>query len=133
MESNSARQRIIYLLAVILCICIGLGIRKLGFIPEPIRNGSVGDAIWAMMIYFGWAVLLPRKPKTSRMIYSILFCYGIEVSQLYQAPWINEIRGTTLGGLILGFGFLWSDILAYTLGVSLAYTIDLKLLNLDED
>jgi len=41
----------------------------------------------------------------------------IEMSQLYQAEWINNIRHTTLGGLILGQGFLWSDIVAYTAGV----------------
>ena len=41
----------------------------------------------------------------------------IEISQLYQAEWINNIRHTTLGGLILGQGFLWSDMVAYTVGV----------------
>ncbi len=41
----------------------------------------------------------------------------VELSQLYHAPWIDSIRQTTLGGLILGFGFLWSDLACYALGV----------------
>ncbi len=47
---------------------------------------------------------------------SILTCFLIEFSQLYQAEWINEIRKTRLGGLILGFGFLWSDLVSYAVG-----------------
>lgn len=45
-----------------------------------------------------------------------MFFYGIELSQLYHALWIDAIRNTTLGGLIIGFGFLWSDLVCYTIG-----------------
>ncbi len=34
------------------------------------------------------------------------------------------IRQTTLGGLILGFGFLWSDLVCYALGVELGVLVD---------
>jgi hypothetical protein len=54
--------------------------------------------------------------KSSALL-SLLFCFMIEISQLYQAEWINDIRNTRLGGLILGQGFLWIDIVAYTAGV----------------
>ena len=50
---------------------------------------------------------------------ALVFCYLIEVSQLYQGEWLNQIRRTTLGGLILGYGFLWRDLLSYTVGVLL--------------
>ena len=55
---------------------------------------------------------------------ALAFCFVIELSQLYQAPWLNAIRQTTLGGLILGFGFLWSDLLGYCVGVFVAYLLD---------
>lgn len=32
-------------------------------------------------------------------------CFLIECSQLYHAPWIDDIRAVPLGGLILGYGF----------------------------
>ncbi len=44
--------------------------------------------------------------------------------QLYHAPWIDSIRQTTLGGLILGFGFLCSDLACYALGVLLGVLIE---------
>ncbi|MDO4536447.1 MAG: DUF2809 domain-containing protein, partial [Clostridium perfringens] len=45
-------------------------------------------------------------------------------SQIYHAPWIDSIRNTTLGGLVLGFGFLWSDILCYTIGIAIGVALD---------
>ena len=58
---------------------------------------------------------------------SLLVCYGIEVSQLYHAPWIDDLRRTRLGGLIVGFGFLWSDLVCYAVGVMLALLLELAL------
>jgi hypothetical protein len=46
------------------------------------------------------------------MTFSVL----IELSQLYDVPWIDSIRHTPLGGLVLGFGFFWSDFTCYALG-----------------
>ncbi len=52
------------------------------------------------------------------------FAVAIDLSQLYHAPWIDSIRQTTIGGLILGFGFLWSDLACYALGVGLGVAIE---------
>ncbi|MCY7330065.1 MAG: DUF2809 domain-containing protein [Saprospiraceae bacterium] len=41
------------------------------------------------------------------------------MGQLYHAPWMDGLRVTRLGGLILGFGCLWSDLGCYTLGAFL--------------
>ena len=46
----------------------------------------------------------------------MILSIAVELSQLYHAPWIDSIRQTTLGGLILGFGFLWSDLACYAVG-----------------
>jgi hypothetical protein len=86
-----------------------------------------GDALWAGMIYFGFRFLLPKAPLKTSVLYTLIFSYCIEISQLYQADWINAIRHTTLGGLVLGFGFLWSDLLMYTIGISLAFLLDVWL------
>ena len=47
-----------------------------------------------------------------------------EVGQLYHAPWIDSIRRTTLGGLILGFDFVWSDLACYAAGVGLGVAVE---------
>lgn len=62
------------------------------------------------------------------MIISLLICYGIEFSQMYQSIWINELRTTLFGRYVLGQGFLWTDILAYTAGVFLIFLIERMIL-----
>ena len=47
------------------------------------------------------------------------FLYGgnlIETLQLWHPPFLEALRATTLGGLVLGYGFLWSDLVCYTVG-----------------
>ena len=58
---------------------------------------------------------------------AMAFSVAVEISQLYHAPWIDSIRQTTLGGLILGFGFLWSDLACYAVEVGLGVMIDVAL------
>lgn len=48
----------------------------------------------------------------------------MEFSQLYQGDWINTIRDTSLGALILGKGFLGVDLIRYSIGIVIAYVID---------
>jgi len=78
---------------------------------------------WRVFIGVGF-VFRKTKTKTIALI-GISFCYLIELSQLYQANWINEIRRTTLGGLVLGYGFLWSDLVAYFIGISVGAAIEI--------
>ncbi|MDX8376640.1 MAG: DUF2809 domain-containing protein [Mariprofundales bacterium] len=58
-------------------------------------------------------------------ITAIVFAFTIEFSQLYHAPWIDQIRSTMIGGLILGFGFKISDLVCYTIGITLGVNISL--------
>jgi len=71
-------------------------------------------------------LVLPTQPTWSVAALAMAFSVLIEVSQLYHAPWIDSIRQTTMGGLILGFGFLWSDLACYALGVGLGVLIEIK-------
>ena len=91
-----------------------------------------GDAIWAGMIYFGFRFLFLDAPLKTSFLYTFLFTYFIEISQLYQADWLNAIRHTKLGGLVLGFGFLWSDLVMYFIGIALAFLLDMGLSKLME-
>ncbi|MES2316729.1 MAG: DUF2809 domain-containing protein [Pseudomonadota bacterium] len=43
----------------------------------------------------------------------------VEASQLWQPPWLNAIRATSIGHLVLGQGFQWGDVLVYTCGVAI--------------
>ena len=105
-------------------IVLGLASRKHGdILPEFISEYS-GDTLWAAMVYCGIRFLFPSLSILKTIVISLLFSYCIEISQLYQADWANTVRNTTLGALIFGHGFLWSDMICYTVGVSLSAVID---------
>ncbi len=115
------RNRLLYFFIIIALICTGLAARKWQIYLPDMINVYLGDAIWAAMIYFGIAFIFNRRSMSFIAMLSLTFCYCIEVSQFYHAPWIDAIRHTRIGALILGFAFLWSDILAYTLGISISF------------
>ncbi|WP_144611606.1 DUF2809 domain-containing protein [Bacillus cereus] len=114
---NTKRNRLLYALFTIVVIILGLYSRKFAFALPHLLNDYLGDALWALMIFTVFGFLFPKIETKKVAFISLLFCYGIEVSQLYHAEWIDSIRATTLGGLVLGYGFLWSDLVAYTIGV----------------
>ncbi|PFF09983.1 hypothetical protein CN315_05420 [Bacillus cereus] len=114
---NTKRNRLLYAMFTILVIILGLSSRKFAFALPALLNDYLGDALWALMIFIGFGFLFPKIETKKLAFISLMFCYGIEVSQLYHAEWIDSIRATILGGLVLGYGFLWSDLVAYTIGV----------------
>ncbi|MDZ4514425.1 ribosomal maturation YjgA family protein [Bacillus cereus] len=114
---NTKRNRVVYALFTIVVIILGLSSRKFAFALPHLLNGYLGDALWALMIFTGFGFLFPKTETKKLTFISLMFCYGIEASQLYHAEWIDSMRATTLGGLVLGYGFLWSDLVAYTIGV----------------
>ena len=111
---STTQKRLRYLLFTLITIGIGLLSRK-PFIPTLIYP-YLGDVLYTFMFYFIFAFLLPNEKPLKLAFFSIALCFLIEISQLYQADWINDIRNTRLGGLILGYGFRWSDLVCYSLG-----------------
>jgi len=108
------RNRIIYALFIIVIIGIGL-VSRADFIPKLIYP-YLGDVLYALMIYFIIGFLFPRFRSLKVALISIVICFIIELSQLFEPDWIIEIRRNKLGGLILGYGFLWSDLISYIIG-----------------
>lgn len=118
------RNRLLYLILTIIVIILGLLSRKIENLPEIISLYS-GDILWALMIFLIIAFIFNKKSTIFTITWAMIFSYSIEISQLYHEPWIDAIRNTTLGSLILGFGFLWSDLVCYTIGILIGMVIDI--------
>lgn len=121
----SRNLRKTYLISAVAVIFLGLASRKYGLYLPLFLAENAGDALWAMMVYFGFRFLLARKNVQISILLSLLFCFVIEFSQLYQAEWINQIRSTWLGALVLGKGFLTADLIRYTVGILIAAFFDI--------
>ena len=76
------------------------------------------------MIYVLTRIFFINKKALFIASTSLLLCYSIEFSQLYQAEWIIAVRKTLFGRYVLGHGFLWSDILGYGVGILVGCVVD---------
>ncbi len=97
---------------------VGLASRRFrAYLPTFVGEYS-GDTLWALMLFLVVSFVLANRPLLQRCGVSLALAFAVEVSQLYHAPWIDGIRRTTLGGLVLGFGFLWTDLVCYAVGIA---------------
>lgn len=113
-------------MATVVVLLLGLASRRF-FGEVPFVRAYVGDALWALMVFFGIALIGNQWPTRTVALAALLFSFGIEFSQLYHAPWIDNLRATRLGGLMLGFSFIWSDLLCYGVGVLTGLLVDKQL------
>jgi len=121
------RKRILYFGLVVFTIIIGLLSRDFTFIPL-----FIGDILWATMVYLIVRFLFISKKVKFIVLISLLFCYAIEFSQLYKAPWIDNLRHTLFGRLVLGETFLWGDLLSYTVGIGAGILIERLICHFDK-
>ena len=113
------KQRYKYATLILIIIITGLLSRQTNAVPT-----FTGDLLYATMMYFIVRFFLLKSKIKKITIISLCICFAIEFSQCYQATWINNIRATLPGRLILGQGFLWTDLLAYVSGVAIGSLID---------
>lgn len=58
---------------------------------------------------------------------ALVFSWSIEFLQLYHAPWIDSIRSTLMGRLVLGSTFNSPDLIAYLVGIAIGVSVELAL------
>ncbi len=102
----------ISLIGIAVLIPLGLISRQIDSIPS-----ETGDALWAMMVFCIWRIILHRKKLSTIALISLISAFLVEFSQLITWPFLVAFRKTFLGHMMLGQGFLWIDLLAYTIGI----------------
>lgn len=116
--------RIKIALMLIVVIVLGLMSRKYSWMFPASLAEYPGDALWAVAVYLGWGLLLPAAKELKLMLLALTTAYLVEFSQLYHAPWIDEIRAQTVGHLLLGSAFNAIDLVAYAVGVAAFYFVE---------
>jgi hypothetical protein len=122
---NSRRpfRRPVYAALTAVTIIVGLLSRRIPALPSWLAKDA-GDALYATMIFWLLGVLAAGLPTRRAAVAAVAFCFAVELSQLYHAPWIDAIRDTRLGGLVLGHGFHAADLICYAVGVLLGVLIE---------
>jgi anaerobic C4-dicarboxylate transporter len=118
------RRRCIYALLIVALPALGIATRAYADALPVFVARYAPDTLWALLVFTIIALVAARLPTVRIALLALATAFLIETSQLYHASWIDDIRTTRIGGLILGFGFLWSDLLCYAVGVALGVVLD---------
>lgn len=113
--NKAVRGRLLFAAAIVLLCILGLWTRRWYGVSPNVFNTYFPDAAWTMAVYCGFGLLLNRGVRVHLPL-SMAVSYAVELSQLIQTPLLLRLRDTTIGGLVLGYGFLWSDLVCYTAG-----------------
>jgi hypothetical protein len=116
-------SRPVYAALTAVTIVLGLLSRRISELPSWLAKDA-GDALYATMVFWLLGLLAPALPSRRAAVAAVTFCFAVELGQLYHAPWIDAIRDTRLGGLVLGHGFHASDLICYAVGVLLGVLIE---------
>lgn len=113
------RARFTWLAVAIVTIALGIGSRKYGGALPAFLATYAGDTLWAVLAFSLAGAIAPKARLGTRALCALTFAFAIEFSQLVKVEWLDAVRQTRLGALVLGQGFLWSDLVCYTAGVAL--------------
>jgi uncharacterized SAM-binding protein YcdF (DUF218 family) len=126
MKETAGRSRPLSALLIAVVIALGLSSRAKpaqSFLPSVISEYA-GDTLYALLVFLGLGFLFPKLSTWRAAALAFGISVLIEGNQLYHAPWLDALRQTRLGGLVLGFGFLWSDLLCYAVGVTMGAVLE---------
>jgi len=117
---------VLYGLLILLTVAAGLASRSSLADHLPVFIAAyAGDTLWALTLFLVLGFAFPRTWPGMIAVATLTLAFAVEFSQLYQAGWINAVRDTRIGALVLGRGFLWSDLACYTVGVAAGWLAEL--------
>lgn len=114
------RHRWTYAVLIGLAIVAGLASRSslAEHLPALLAEYA-GDTLWALTLFLVLGFTFPSARTVIVALATVSIAFAVEFSQLYQAEWITAVREIRIGALLLGHGFLWSDLLCYLVGTVL--------------
>jgi hypothetical protein len=114
--------------AVALAGTIALGLLSRCYPLPGILAEYTGDALYAAAGFAGLALLFVGATTRSLAMTAFVLSAAVEFSQLLSWPWLDDLRSTLCGRLVLGSGFKWPDMVAYSLGAMAAASVDFALM-----
>lgn len=117
-------MRVRWALLSALTIALGLASRLPG-LPDLV-HATVGDALYATLCYCLAGVVAPTSSPLRRAAAALTWCFVVEISQAWHPPWLDALRAHRAVALVLGRGFLWSDLACYVVGCGVPVAVELS-------
>jgi hypothetical protein len=111
--------------AVLIAVTIPLGLAsRVNSLPMPdlVREYG-GDVLSAVCIFFGVRFVFHRRSIWNSAVTAYVICVLIELQQLITWSPLRRLREETPLDILLGHGFLWSDLVCYAVGVGLGLAV----------
>jgi hypothetical protein len=123
-DNASPRSRTLYAGLLLVTIAAGLASRRFPDLQPEWMSRYAGDTLWAAMMFWLLALVAVRARTVVLGATALGTAWTVEASQLIHRPWLDALRASRAGALVLGQGFLWSDLLCYAVGVGIAVVVD---------
>jgi hypothetical protein len=114
------KYRIALVISILIIVPLGSAVRFYGPTPEWFNDwfGSIAyEIFWILLVAF----LFPQASPLWTAVGVCLATCVLEFLQLWHPPFLEAMRVTLLGRLILGNTFNWSDFLSYFMGSFLGW------------
>jgi hypothetical protein len=95
------------------------------FVRDSFVRPYVGDYLIVMLIYCAVRTFL-NAPVVKVALGVLLFSYLIEVLQYFQLVKRLGLAHNVIARTVIGYGFEWKDLFAYTLGVITLLVLERK-------
>lgn len=109
--------------AVIATIVLGMEVCIAAFVNDDFVRPYVGDLLVVVLIHYGLRAFLRIGVNTAAWS-TLLFAFAVEGTQALGLIHHLELTDNLAAKLILGNTFQWGDLLAYVLGVPIAWWSD---------
>lgn len=115
------RYRITILICLIFAVILGCATKFYeGLFSEWLNNSFSSifyEAFWIFLVIF----IRPRLKPGLVAFWVFIVTSFLEFMQLWKAPFLQTLRATLIGRLLLGNTFVWWDFFYYILGCTLTW------------
>jgi hypothetical protein len=98
------------------------------FVRDSFVRPYVGDYLVVILIYCAVRSVL-NAPIINVAVGVLLFAYAVEVLQYFQIVNRLGLQNNIVAKTVIGYGFEWFDLVAYTLGSITVLAVERNVLN----
>jgi Protein of unknown function (DUF2809) len=115
-KAHYQKYRLALLIGMVLIIPLGYSVRFATGLGSPMFQDIFGSIAYQVLLMFVVAFFFPRMNLVKIAIGVFIVSSAIELLQLWQPPFLQAIRATWVGRVLLGNTFLLEDFPPYAIG-----------------